>query len=51
MSENEPVQIDNSRNIITKVISTIATEVANGIRRKNTLELSNEARVAFFAGI
>ena len=46
MSENEPVQIDNSRNIITKVISTIATEVANGIRRKNTLELSNEKTTA-----
>ncbi len=40
MSENEPVQIENSKNIITKVISSIACEVANGIRRKNTMELS-----------
>ncbi|MBQ8177671.1 MAG: hypothetical protein IJ033_00605 [Clostridia bacterium] len=40
MSENEPVQIENSKNIITKVISSIACEVANGIRRKNTIELS-----------
>lgn len=42
MADNEPVQKENTKNIITKVISAVATEVANGIRRKNTIDLSVE---------
>lgn len=46
MSQNEPVQVENDRNIITRVISGIVNEVANNIRRKNTLELSTEKQRA-----
>ncbi len=46
MEDNQPIQKENSRNIITKVISSITTEVANNLRRKTTQELSVEKKTA-----
>ena len=42
MENSEPVQIENDRNVITRFLSSIVTEIANNVRRKNTLELSTE---------
>ena len=46
MNENQPVEKEQSGGLITKIISGIATEISNNVRRKNTVELSVEKKIA-----